>query len=100
MLISRDASSWVIDELCDQAGGQNATVACLYFDFTTREEQSPTSQLGALLKQLVWGLEAIPLEISLAYQDKKCYRWAGTAVGRYCEDVVHYHFRKAQIYVY
>ena len=99
MLTSRDPSSWVIDELCDQAGGQNSTVACLYFDFTTRKEQSPTNQLGALLKQLVWGLEAIPQEISLVYQGKKCYRWAGTAVGGYCEDV-HYHFRKAQIYVY
>ena len=67
-LTSGDVSSLVIDELCDQAGGQNATVACFYFDFAARKEQSPTSVIGALLKQLVWGLEAIPTEISLAYQ--------------------------------
>ena len=71
MLTSRDVSSLVIDELCDQAGGQNATVACFYFDFAAQKEQSPTSMLGALLKQLVCGLEETPEEILQAYQGQK-----------------------------
>ena len=61
----------MIDELCDYAGGQNATVACFYFDYAARKEQSPASTLGALLKQLVWGLGAIPKEILLAYQGQR-----------------------------
>jgi len=71
VLTSRDVSSLVIDELCDQAGGQNATVACFYFDFAAQKEQSPTSMLGALLKQLVCGLEETPEEILQAYQGQK-----------------------------
>jgi len=69
-------SSLVIDELCDQAEGQNTTVACFYFDFAARKEHSTTSVLGALLKQLVCGLEATPNEISLAYQGQR------SAIGR------------------
>ena len=71
MLTSYDVSSLVIDRLCDQAGRQDATVACFYFDFAARKEQSPTSMLSSLLKQLVYGLEEIPMEISLAYQGQK-----------------------------
>ena len=71
MLTGCDVSSLVIDELCDQAGGRNATVACFYFDFAIQKEQSPTSILGALLKQLVCGLEETPEEISRAYQGQK-----------------------------
>ena len=71
MLTSRDASSLVIDMLCDQAGGRNATVACFYFDFGVQKEQSPTSMLGALLKQLVGGLDETPEEISRVYRDQK-----------------------------
>jgi len=57
--------------LCDQARGQNVTVACFYFDFAAQNEQSPASILGALLKQLVFGLEEIPEEISEAYEGRK-----------------------------
>jgi len=71
VLTSYDVSSLVIDRLCDQAGRQDATVACFYFDFAARKEQSPTSMLSSLLKQLVYGLEEIPMEISLAYQGQK-----------------------------
>jgi len=71
ILINNDASSLVIDNLCDQTGGDNATVACFYFDFATRKEQSPVIMLGSLLKQLVFGLEEIPEEISRAYKDRK-----------------------------
>jgi len=61
----------VIDRLCDWAGRQNATVACFYFDFAAQKEQPPTSVLGALLKQVVGGLEEVPVEIAKAYQDQK-----------------------------
>ena len=71
MLTSSDFSSLVIDSLCDRAGGQEVAVACFYFDFAGRKEQSPTNALGALLKQLVRGLEETPREISLAYQGQK-----------------------------
>jgi len=71
VLTSRDISSLVIDSLCDQAGGQNVAVACFYFDFAAQREQSSTSILGALLKQVVSGLEGIPKEIAQAYEDQK-----------------------------
>jgi len=61
----------VIDSLCDQAGGQNVAVACFYFDFAARQEQSPTSILGALLKQLVVGLGEVPEEMTRAYEEQK-----------------------------
>ena len=61
----------MIDSLCDQAGEQHATVAGLYFDFANQKDQSPTSAIGALLKQVVGGLEEIPVEISQAFQKQK-----------------------------
>ena len=61
----------MIDRLCDWAGGQHATVACFYFDFAAQKEQSPTSMLGALLKQVVGGLEEVPEEITKAYGGQK-----------------------------
>ena len=61
----------VVDHLCSQARGQNATVACFYFDFASQNEQPPTKFLGSLLKQMVFGLEEIPEEISKAYEDRK-----------------------------
>jgi len=70
-LTSHDISSLVIDSLCDQAGEHNATVACFYFDFADQKDQSPTNTMGALLKQVVGGLEEIPEEISQAYQKQK-----------------------------
>ena len=60
----------MVDRLCDRAKGQNAAVACFYFDFAVQKEQSPTSMLGALLKQAVGGLEKVP-EIATAYEDEK-----------------------------
>ena len=71
MLTSSDVSSLVIDNLCDQARGQNTTIACFYFDFAARSEQSPASMLGSLLKQLVCGQEEIPEHVSQAYKDQK-----------------------------
>ena len=71
VLTSRDVSSLVIDRLCDQARGQEAAVACFYFDFAAQREQSSTSMLGALLKQVVSGLGEVPGEIAKAYEDQK-----------------------------
>ena len=71
VLTGRDVSSVVIDNLCDQVKGQNATVACFYFDFAAQNEQSPACMMGSLLKQLVFGLEEIPEEISKAYKERK-----------------------------
>ena len=70
-LTSRGVSSTVIDNLCNQAGGQNDIVTCFYFDFAAKNEQSPASVLGSLLKQLVFGLQEIPEEISEAYENRK-----------------------------
>jgi len=69
VLTSCDVSSLVIDKLCDQATGRRAAVSCFYFDFAAQKEQSPTSMMGALLKQVVSGLEEIPDEIAQTYED-------------------------------
>ena len=71
MLTSCDVSSLVVDMLCDQARGQNTAVTCFYFDFADRKEQSATSMLGSLLKQIVGGLEKVPEEISQAFREEK-----------------------------
>ena len=61
----------MIDTLCDQAGERDITVICFYFDFAVQNDQSAASTMGALLKQVVGGLEEIPEEISQAYQKQK-----------------------------
>ena len=71
MLRNRDTSSLVIDALCDRARERNATVACFYFDFAAQKEQSPTTVLSALLKQVVRGLENIPPKIVEAFREDK-----------------------------
>jgi len=69
--LSCDVSSLVIDTLCDRARGQNAAVACFYFDFAAQKEQSLTSVLGSLLKQVIGGLERIPTKIVQAFRDQE-----------------------------
>jgi len=71
VLTSSDASSLVVDRLCDKAREENIAVACFYVDFAAREEQSPTNMLGSLLKQIVGGLERIPEEIRETFQYHK-----------------------------
>ena len=71
MLTSCDGSSLVVDRLCDLARRQNAAVSCFYFDFAARKEQSATSMLGSLVKQMVSGMERIPEEISRVFQEQK-----------------------------
>ena len=71
MLTSRDVSSLVIDSLCDQARGKNVAVACFYLNFAAQKDQSPTSMLGSLLRQVVAGLGEVPEEVAKAYEDQK-----------------------------
>ena len=71
LLRSCDASSLVIDALGDWERGQNAAVACFYFDFAAQKEQSPTSIMSSLLKQVVHGLEEIPAKIAQAFRNQK-----------------------------
>ena len=66
-----DTSSLVIDTLGDWARGRNAAVACFYFDYAAQKEQSPTSTLSSLLKQVVGGLEEIPEMITKAFLEQK-----------------------------
>jgi len=71
VVISHDNSSLVVDRLCDQVRGKNTAVTCFYFDFAARKEQSATSILGPLLKQMVGGMEKIPEGISRVPDQKK-----------------------------
>jgi len=71
LLRSCDASSLVIDTLSDWTRGQDTAVAFFYCDFAAQKEQSPTSILGSLLKQVVGGLEEIPAKIARAFRDQE-----------------------------
>jgi len=44
-------------------------VTCFYFDFADRKEQSVTSALSSILRQVVGGLERIPEEISRSFRE-------------------------------
>jgi len=66
----RNTSSLVIDDLCDQARNEDITVACLYCDFLAQQEQTITSILGAILKQLA-GKGDIPTYLREAFQRGK-----------------------------
>jgi len=71
LLRSYNASSLVIDRLCDWARGRNAAVACFYFDFAAQKEQSPTRILSSLLKQVVRGLQEVPAKIVRDFRDQE-----------------------------
>jgi len=61
----------VVDYLGDQAIEQGMAVACFYFDFASREAQFPTNMLGSLVRQLMDGLDSIPVEIAKIFQGQK-----------------------------
>ena len=61
----------MIDTLCDSIGEGGVAVACVYCDFHVHKEQSASSVLAALLKQLVAGVEPIPQEITEAFKRAK-----------------------------
>jgi len=71
LLIGCDNSSLVIDELCDEAAEEDTAVACFYFDFAARNEQSPINMLGSLLRQLVSRLEKIPELVVRCFRKEK-----------------------------
>ena len=71
MLTTRGDSSLVVDWLCDRTRGQNTAVTCFYFDFAARKEQTVTSMLGSLLRQVISGMERVPEEISRAFKEQK-----------------------------
>ena len=71
LLIRCDDSSLVIDKLCDEAVERYPTVACFYFDFASRNEQSPVNMLGSLLRQLVSGQGEIPEVIAQDFRKEK-----------------------------
>ena len=66
-----DDSSLVIDKLCDEIVGEETAVACFYFDFASRNEQSPVNMLGSLLRQLVSGLDGIPEAVVRRFRNEK-----------------------------
>ena len=71
VLIGYGVSSLVVDWLCDQAKGQSIAVACFYFDFAARKEQSATSMLSSRSEEhtselLTW---LSPFEPRLRHQD-------------------------------
>ena len=71
LLTDRDDSSLVIDKLCDETAEEDTIVACFYFDFASRNEQSPVNMLGSLLRQLVSGLDGIPEAVVRCFQNEK-----------------------------
>ena len=71
LLIGCDNSSLVIDKLCDEAGEEDTAVLCFYFEFASRNEQSPVNMLGSLLRQLVSGLEKIPEAVIQDFRKQK-----------------------------
>ena len=71
LLICCDVSSLMIDTLWKQAVEGNAAVACFYFHFAAREEQSPAAVLGSVLKQVIRGLNEVPEGIVKAFRDRE-----------------------------
>ena len=71
LLICYNDSSLVIDKLCDETAEGDPTVACFYFDFAARSEQSPVNMLGSLLRQLVSGGREIPDAIADDFRKEK-----------------------------
>ena len=61
----------VVDYLCDRVMEPDMAVACFYYDFASREAQSPTNMLGSLLKQLLSGLGAIPIDVVQKFRSQK-----------------------------
>jgi len=76
----------VVDTLCDWAIRQNAAVGFFYFDLAAQKEQSLTNDLNSLLRQVVGGLEDIPVTIAKAFQDRRGVI-KDTTTERKCRDV-------------
>ena len=70
LLTTGNASSLVIDRLCDPAREEDITVARFYCDYLARGEQAVINIMGAILKQLVGGREILD-DIRKAFQEGK-----------------------------
>ena len=60
-----------MDKLGDCTKGQNASVLCFYFHFGARKEQTATSMLGSLLKQVINRMERVPEDIWRTLHEQK-----------------------------
>ena len=69
-LTAGNASSLVIDSLCDRAEEESIAVAGLYCDFLSHQEQTTTNIMGAILRQLV-GRGEIANYLREAFQKSK-----------------------------
>jgi len=67
-LEAKNASSLVIDRLCDQAREGDLAVAWLYCDYLAQQEQTIINIMGAILRQLL-GEREIPKDIRQAFQE-------------------------------
>ena len=61
----------MIDRLSSRVDGDCVSVIYLYCNFQTQKSHAAAHLLASLLKQVVGGLEAIPVEISDAFQEAK-----------------------------
>ena len=61
----------MIDSLCDRAKEENITVAGLYCDFLSHQEQTITNIMGAILKQLAGRGSSIPNYLREAFEKAK-----------------------------
>ena len=66
-LTAGNTSSLMIDTLCDRAREEDITVAWLYCDYNTQQDQTAINMIGAILKRVV-GSE-IPQDIRKAFQE-------------------------------
>jgi len=71
VLTGYHVSSLVVDRLSYQSRGKNTTVTCFYLDFAARKEQSVASILGSLVRQVVSGMEKVPVEITRVFEGQK-----------------------------
>ena len=71
LLTSFHCSSLVVDTLCDRAREHDIAVTCFYSDFAAGKDQTPGNMLGALLKQVVGGLDKIPEEVIQKFDEQK-----------------------------
>jgi len=55
----------------DRTKERNTAVICFYFNFAAQKEQTATSMLGSLLKQVISGMESVPVDISRALKAQK-----------------------------
>ena len=69
-LTARNTSSVVIDSLCDRAAEESITVAGLYCDYLSQQEQTTTNIMGAILKLLL-STAGIPNYLRKAFQKSK-----------------------------